>query len=135
MFRLSAGRSCWRRQTTVPGFAPSDDPVVAQDHFPRHVGIADAKEDAVGVLCHLPRRIAEDALFVFGELARLFGGMRPERDLVSGAEKVAGHGVAHDAQSEESKICHKPGLYYAKNPRKVATTSECVTTPARIPPA
>ena len=40
---------------------------------------------------------------LFGrELARLFAVVRPERDLVSGAEQVASHGVAHRAESEES---------------------------------
>src|SRR5271170_6460953 len=41
--------------------------------------------------------------------------MRPERDIVTGLEKIARHGSAHEAQSEESEFCHTEdcthGLY------------------------
>ena len=38
-------------------------------------------------------------------------GVRPERDIVSGLEKVAGHRVAHQPKSEKSEFCHNSELY------------------------
>ncbi len=53
-----------------------------------------------GRFCETPR-----------EAARLFRCMGPQRDFVAGAEEVARHGVAHQAQSEKAKFCHRDGLY------------------------
>ena len=69
------------------------------DDLARHLGIAYAEEDAVGVFCHLARCIAEHTLLLGCQFAGLVGGIGPQRHLMSGAQKIAGHWVAHGSQS------------------------------------
>ena len=92
------------------GLRAFDDAVSADDGRARHFGIADAKEEDVGIGGDFLGRRAEAPLFIGGEFTGFVRVVRPERDGVSGAEKVAGHGVSHQAESEKSEVCHKEGL-------------------------
>jgi len=84
-----------------------DDAVRPEDDFAGHICISNAEENVVGIFRHLARCMAEEA-FLFGrQLAGFTGGVRPQRHFVSGAKKVAGHRVAHESQSQESKFCHR----------------------------
>ena len=63
----------------------------------------------------LLRRFAEGALFLGGELARLFGRVGPEPNLVTGAEQVARHRIAHQAESKKSQFCHRVRIIALRN--------------------
>ncbi len=102
ILRLSLGLMVLASATTVPGLAPWMTPSLAEDHFLGHLGVADAEEDAIGIGRDLGRRVASLALFFGRQFARLFAGVRPERDLVAGAQQVAGHGVAHRPESKKA---------------------------------
>jgi len=55
----------------------------------------------------------------------------PDGDFVSGAEQVAGHGVPHESQSEESKFGHEIGLYEI---RRAWDKSAAESTAGQVPP-
>ncbi len=47
--------------------------------------------------------VAQNLAFLgVGKFLGFGGGVGPDGDFVSGAEEVAGHGVAHEAESEKS---------------------------------
>ncbi len=77
-------------------------PFGAEDDVGGHCGVADAEEDDVGVFRHFLRGGAELAFLGVGQFCGLGGGVGPDGDFVSGAEEVAGHGVAHESKSEKS---------------------------------
>ena len=76
-----------------------DYPVRAEVDTLGHGGVAHAQEDALGVLCHLFGCTAELAFLGGGKLFGFGCGVRPQRHFVPRAQQIAGHGIAHDAQT------------------------------------
>jgi hypothetical protein len=70
------------------------------------VVIADAGEDDLLALCRLGRGLPEPAAILRHPLLRLGGGAVVDRDLVPLGLEMARHGVAHDAETEESDLRH-----------------------------
>src|ERR1035438_7006317 len=89
------------------GTGPFDDAVLAEDDLAGHVGIAEAEENEIGIFSHLARCIEGAALLFGGQCAGLIDSVGPERHFVTGAKEVAGHGVAHETESEETEFCHR----------------------------
>ena len=105
--RLEDGLTVLASTTTRPFCAPSLTPLGPEDHGLRHRGIAHAEENALGMLRHFGGRRAGFAAGFGRQFFGLAVGIRPERDIVAGLQKVAGHGAAHQSQSEKSEFCHK----------------------------
>ena len=76
--------------------------VGSQDHVYYHGGVAHAQEDGLGIRTHLLRCRTEFTLLLGGELLRFARVMRPHGNVMSGAEQVARHGIAHDPESKKS---------------------------------
>ena len=125
MLRLPLGEMVLASATMVPWLGAFDDAVRAEDDLLGHGGVADAEEDAVGVLRHLLGCSAEPALFGGGQFFGLGGGVRPERHLVSGAKQIARHGIAHDSESEKSQLCHSTLLFVSVNPQLYDAAGMC----------
>ena len=60
-----------------------DHAVRSDQHFFRHLRVADADEDELGLFGHLLGRIASDRFFLFRELLRFARGVRPHRHLMT----------------------------------------------------
>ena len=72
ILRLSLGLMVLQSATTVPGLAPWISAVLAQDHLLRHGGIADAEEDALGVVPRPRRAWRKPAPFSSAASSRAF---------------------------------------------------------------
>ena len=102
MWRLWLTAMVLQSTTTDPARTPSTMPLGPRMTSFAICGIADAEEEDVGVFRDFLRGGAELAFFGAGEFLGFGRGVGPDGDFVSGAEEVAGHGVPHEAESEES---------------------------------
>jgi hypothetical protein len=81
-------------------------PTFAQQRLMQQSRIAEAEKHAFGAFRGLFRCLGEAPVGLRGQLPRLGGRVRPQRDLMTGAQEVACHGVAHQPEAEKSEFCH-----------------------------
>src|SRR5262249_16631657 len=84
-----------------------DQTICAERDLTHHRRVAHAQKDVVGSLGDFARRAARRSLPEFRHLLRFPARVRPQRDFVSGFEKMARHAIAHDAESEKSDLCQR----------------------------
>ena len=113
MRRLEEGLTVLASTTISPFFAPSFTSFGTEDHGLRHRRIAHADENALGMLRNFGRRGAGFAAGFSRKLCRFRARVRPERDIVPGLDKIAGHRRAHKTKSEKSEFCHKENCIHA----------------------
>src|SRR6185437_8254023 len=87
--------------------AAFENSILAEQNLLDHLRIADAEKNDVGMFRNFSRgRACHRARFAC-KLRSLRSCVRPDRDAVSGFQKIAGHRVAHESKSEESEFCHR----------------------------
>ena len=98
--------------------------VLAQRHAAQVVVVADAAEHELGVLRRLRGRWSMSAAVLGDPFLGFFPRPVVDGDIVPRLREVPGHGVAHDAQSDEGDACHLRDVRVAVVEKGVA---QCVT--------